>query len=157
MRDVVRYSEAFKLRLVEDAAGGKYKSLDEAGRLYICLVLSLTMRPRRAPEPGPAKIQVSGGAEPRRSVRESATRFVRKGLEGRVAVAPNIKNMQCMFFIFDVTEPPQSPVFCGAACSFPRRGTDGRPFNRGPIRLHGRWLRKKCAQITRNIPIIRPQ
>jgi transposase-like protein len=32
MRDVVRYSEAFKLRLVEDVAGGKYKSLDEAGR-----------------------------------------------------------------------------------------------------------------------------
>ncbi|MDR2095961.1 MAG: transposase [Treponema sp.] len=30
MRDVVRYSEAFKLRLVEDVAGGKYKSLDEA-------------------------------------------------------------------------------------------------------------------------------
>jgi transposase-like protein len=32
MRTVVRYSEAFKLRLVEDVAGGKYKSLDEAGR-----------------------------------------------------------------------------------------------------------------------------
>jgi transposase-like protein len=32
MRNVVRYSEAFKLRLVEDVAGGKYKSLDEAGR-----------------------------------------------------------------------------------------------------------------------------
>jgi transposase-like protein len=32
MRNVVRYSEAFKLRLVEDMAGGKYKSLDEAGR-----------------------------------------------------------------------------------------------------------------------------
>jgi transposase-like protein len=32
MRDVVRYSEAFKLRLVEDVAGGKYKSLDEARR-----------------------------------------------------------------------------------------------------------------------------
>jgi transposase-like protein len=32
MRNVVRYSEAFKLRLVEDVAGGKYKSLGEAGR-----------------------------------------------------------------------------------------------------------------------------
>jgi transposase-like protein len=32
MRDVVRYSEAFKLRLVEDVAGGKYASLDEARR-----------------------------------------------------------------------------------------------------------------------------
>jgi transposase-like protein len=32
MRNVVRYSEAFKLRLVEDVADGKYKSLDEAGR-----------------------------------------------------------------------------------------------------------------------------
>ncbi|MDR1230868.1 MAG: transposase [Spirochaetaceae bacterium] len=32
MRDVVRYSEAFKLRLVEDVAGGKYPSLDEARR-----------------------------------------------------------------------------------------------------------------------------
>jgi transposase len=32
MKDVVRYSEAFKLRLVEDAANGKYQSLDEAGR-----------------------------------------------------------------------------------------------------------------------------
>ncbi|MDR2433597.1 MAG: transposase [Treponema sp.] len=32
MRDVVRYSEAFKLRLVEDMASGKYKSLDEAKR-----------------------------------------------------------------------------------------------------------------------------
>jgi transposase-like protein len=32
MRNVVRYSETFKLRLVEDVAGGKYKSLDEAGR-----------------------------------------------------------------------------------------------------------------------------
>jgi transposase-like protein len=29
---VVRYSEAFKLRLVEDVAGGKYTSLDEASR-----------------------------------------------------------------------------------------------------------------------------
>jgi transposase-like protein len=32
MRNVTRYSEAFKLRLVEDAASGKYKSLNEAGR-----------------------------------------------------------------------------------------------------------------------------
>lgn len=32
MRDVVRYSEAFKLRLVEDVARGKYKNLDEARR-----------------------------------------------------------------------------------------------------------------------------
>jgi transposase-like protein len=32
MRDVVRYSEAFKLRLVDDVASGKYKSLDEARR-----------------------------------------------------------------------------------------------------------------------------
>jgi transposase-like protein len=32
MRDVVRYSEAFKLRLVEDVANGKYASLDEARR-----------------------------------------------------------------------------------------------------------------------------
>jgi transposase-like protein len=32
MRDVVRYSEAFKLRLVEDVVNGKYKSLDEARR-----------------------------------------------------------------------------------------------------------------------------
>jgi hypothetical protein len=30
MREVVRYSEAFKLRLVEDMANGKYQSLDEA-------------------------------------------------------------------------------------------------------------------------------
>jgi transposase-like protein len=29
---VVRYSEAFKLRLVEDVADGKYQSLDEARR-----------------------------------------------------------------------------------------------------------------------------
>jgi hypothetical protein len=35
---------------------------------------------------------------------------VRKGLKGRVAVASNKKNMHCMFFLFDVTEPPQSPV-----------------------------------------------
>jgi transposase-like protein len=32
MRDVVRYSEAFKLRLVEDVAKGKYPNLDEARR-----------------------------------------------------------------------------------------------------------------------------
>jgi transposase-like protein len=32
MRDVVRYSEAFKLRLVEDVANGKYTSRNEAGR-----------------------------------------------------------------------------------------------------------------------------
>ncbi|MDR0399740.1 MAG: transposase [Treponema sp.] len=32
MKEVVRYSEAFKLRLVEDAAGGKYTSIEEAGR-----------------------------------------------------------------------------------------------------------------------------
>ncbi|MFP3090101.1 transposase [Treponema sp. TIM-1] len=32
MKEVVRYSEAFKLRLVEDVAGGKYKSLEEARR-----------------------------------------------------------------------------------------------------------------------------
>jgi transposase-like protein len=32
MRDVVRYSEAFKLRLVEEVANGKYGSLDEARR-----------------------------------------------------------------------------------------------------------------------------
>jgi transposase-like protein len=32
MRNVVRYSEAFKLRLVEDIASGKYKSLEEARR-----------------------------------------------------------------------------------------------------------------------------
>jgi hypothetical protein len=32
MRNVVRYSEVFKLRLAEDMAGEKYKSLDEAGR-----------------------------------------------------------------------------------------------------------------------------
>jgi transposase-like protein len=32
MRKLVRYSEAFKLRLVEDIAAGKYGSLDEARR-----------------------------------------------------------------------------------------------------------------------------
>jgi transposase-like protein len=32
MRDVIRYSEAFKLRLAEDVVSGKYKSLNEAGR-----------------------------------------------------------------------------------------------------------------------------
>jgi transposase-like protein len=32
MRGVIRYSEAFKLRLVEDVASGKHRSLDEAGR-----------------------------------------------------------------------------------------------------------------------------
>jgi transposase-like protein len=32
MRDVVRYSEAFKLRVVEDIAEGKYKNLEEARR-----------------------------------------------------------------------------------------------------------------------------
>jgi transposase-like protein len=32
MSEVVRYSEAFKLRLVEDAAAGKYASIDEARR-----------------------------------------------------------------------------------------------------------------------------
>jgi transposase-like protein len=32
MKEVVRYSEAFKLRLVEDVAAGKYASLEEARR-----------------------------------------------------------------------------------------------------------------------------
>ena len=32
MRDVIRYSEAFKLRVVDDVARGKYKSLNEALR-----------------------------------------------------------------------------------------------------------------------------
>jgi transposase-like protein len=32
MREVIRYSEAFKLRLAEDIASGKYKSLEEALR-----------------------------------------------------------------------------------------------------------------------------
>jgi hypothetical protein len=31
MRDVIRYSEAFKLRLVEDIGSGKYKSPGEPG------------------------------------------------------------------------------------------------------------------------------
>jgi transposase-like protein len=32
MKDVIRYSEAFKLRLVEDVANGKYASIEEARR-----------------------------------------------------------------------------------------------------------------------------
>jgi transposase-like protein len=32
MSEVVRYSEAFKLRLVEDVAAGKYASIEEARR-----------------------------------------------------------------------------------------------------------------------------
>jgi transposase-like protein len=32
MKDVVRYSEAYKLRMVEDVAGGKYANLEEARR-----------------------------------------------------------------------------------------------------------------------------
>jgi transposase-like protein len=32
MRDLVRYSEAFKLRLVEAAVNGKYQSIEEAMR-----------------------------------------------------------------------------------------------------------------------------
>jgi transposase-like protein len=32
MKEVVRYSEAFKLRLVEEVAAGKYASLEEARR-----------------------------------------------------------------------------------------------------------------------------
>jgi transposase-like protein len=32
MREVIRYSETFKLRLAEDIGSGKYKSLDEARR-----------------------------------------------------------------------------------------------------------------------------
>ncbi|MDR1095314.1 MAG: hypothetical protein LBL31_02885 [Spirochaetaceae bacterium] len=41
MRDVIRYSKAFKARLAGEAASGKYRSLDEAGRL-ICLFLILS-------------------------------------------------------------------------------------------------------------------
>jgi hypothetical protein len=59
------------------------------------------------------------GAVLRQAVRKRCVSAM--GLEGREAVAPNIKNMHCMFFIFAVTEPPQSPVFCG-------------------------YCRKKCAQ-----------
>jgi transposase-like protein len=32
MRNVIRYSEAFKLRVVEDVVGGKYASFNEALR-----------------------------------------------------------------------------------------------------------------------------
>jgi transposase-like protein len=32
MRDVIRYSAAFKLRLVEEVAAGKYRRLNEARR-----------------------------------------------------------------------------------------------------------------------------
>jgi transposase-like protein len=32
MKDVIRYSEAFKVRLVEEVASGKYRSLNEASR-----------------------------------------------------------------------------------------------------------------------------
>jgi transposase-like protein len=32
MKDVIRYSEAFKVRLVDDVADGKYRSLNEVGR-----------------------------------------------------------------------------------------------------------------------------
>jgi transposase-like protein len=32
MKEVIRYSEAFKLRLVDDVAAGKYASLEEARR-----------------------------------------------------------------------------------------------------------------------------
>jgi transposase-like protein len=32
MKEVIRYSEAFKLRLVEDVANGKYASIEEARR-----------------------------------------------------------------------------------------------------------------------------
>lgn len=34
MRKVIRYSEAFKLQVVEDIARGKFRSLDEAQRAY---------------------------------------------------------------------------------------------------------------------------
>jgi transposase-like protein len=44
-KDVIRYSEAFKLRLVEEAASGKYRSLDEAGRRNgICGCVTLGRR-----------------------------------------------------------------------------------------------------------------
>jgi hypothetical protein len=51
---------------------------------------------------------------------------VRKGLEGRGAVAPKSKT-HAWVFDFGVTEPPQSPVFCGAVCRafFSPKGTGG--------------------------------
>jgi hypothetical protein len=49
MRNVVRYSEAFKLRLVEDMAGGKYKSLDEAGRRNGIFIRHWFLSKRRCP------------------------------------------------------------------------------------------------------------
>jgi hypothetical protein len=42
---------------------------------------------------------------------------VRKGLKGREAVAPSIKNMHGMFFIDGVTEPPQSPAVLRKKCA----------------------------------------
>jgi transposase-like protein len=45
MKDVVRYSEAFKLRLAEAAASGKCRSFNEAGlRNGICECATLRKR-----------------------------------------------------------------------------------------------------------------
>jgi transposase-like protein len=45
MRDAVRYSETFKLRLVEEMSSGKYRSLNEASRRNgICGCATLSKR-----------------------------------------------------------------------------------------------------------------
>jgi hypothetical protein len=78
-----------------------------------------------APEAGFTKMQANGARHTRILSAKAAPGSCAMGLEGREAVAPSIKNMHGMFFIDGVTEPPQSPVFCGTACSFPRRGSGG--------------------------------
>jgi transposase-like protein len=61
MKDVIRYSEAFKVRLVEEVAAGKYRSLNEAGRrngIRGCATLGRRMKQYGRADMLPKRIKV---------------------------------------------------------------------------------------------------
>jgi hypothetical protein len=72
---------------------GTASRLDESGFAGVCPMacLNTVLRSFR---------QMGRGAEPRRFVRCSRCRFVRKGLEGREAVASNIKKHALHVFLY---------------------------------------------------------
>jgi hypothetical protein len=94
--------------------------------------------------PGFTKIRFNGGRHTR-TLSRSTRRFVRKGLEGREAVAANIKKHAVHVFYICRDGTPAKPGFLrsrlpGISC--PRRGTVRWVFSRGLDRLHGRRLFK---------------
>jgi hypothetical protein len=135
MKDVIRYSEAFKARLAGEAAGGKYRSLDEAGRRNGIRGCATPGRRKLFPIMGP---ELAGAAERGgRRKGKSRRRVLEKGRPTGTATVRGKRREITVRRRISPTAPPSSLALVSPASGKPSSFTLSQNHSQNRLRERG--------------------